>query len=257
MPRIVDLSVAIENDVPSDPPVYLPKVEYLTHKDTLPTWAKRYKDLDPAELPNGEASAIERVNLITHNGTHVDAPWHYASTMTDGKRSATIDEMPLDWFFRPAIKLDFRHFASGYVVQPPDIERELSRIGYSLQPYDIVMVNTCAGARYGQEDYIYSGCGMGRDATLYLTSRGIKVTGTDAWSWDAPYKFMAERFEKDRNAKKIWEGHKAGREIAYCHIEKLHALEQLPSHGFRVACFPVKIRAASAGWTRAVAIFDQ
>ena len=26
--------------------------------------------------------------------------------------------------------------------------------------------------------------------------------------------------------------------------------------GFTISCFPMKIRAASAGWTRAVAIFD-
>jgi len=38
--------------------------------------------------------------------------------------------------------------------------------------------------------------------------------------------------------------------------EKLHHLEALPDHGFIVVCFPVKIRAGSAGWTRAVAIID-
>jgi hypothetical protein len=30
----------------------------------------------------------------------------------------------------------------------------------------------------------------------------------------------------------------------------------LPAKGFMVSCFPVKIKAASAGWTRAVAILD-
>ena len=53
----------------------------------------------------------------------------------------------------------------------------------------------------------------------------------------------------------IWEGHKAGREISIG-MEKLHNLEALPDHGFTVACFPVKITAASAGWTRCVAIVD-
>jgi kynurenine formamidase len=97
---------------------------------------------------------------------------------------------------------------------------------------------------------------MGREATLYLTSRGVKVAGTDAWGWDVPYKFMAARYERDRDASIIWEGHKAGRESEYCHIEKLHNLEALPSRGFEVACFPVKIAGGSAGWTRAVAIFE-
>jgi len=41
-----------------------------------------------------------------------------------------------------------------------------------------------------------------------------------------------------------------------CHLEKLHNLEALPASGFYISCFPVKVRGASAGWTRAVAIFD-
>ena len=37
---------------------------------------------------------------------------------------------------------------------------------------------------------------------------------------------------------------------------ELHNLESLPGDGFTVCCFPAKIRGASAGWTRAVAIFN-
>jgi kynurenine formamidase len=44
--------------------------------------------------------------------------------------------------------------------------------------------------------------------------------------------------------------------MSYCHLEKLHNLEVLPPSGFTIACFPFKIRGASAGFTRAVAIFD-
>ncbi|MFM9032709.1 MAG: cyclase family protein, partial [Mycobacterium sp.] len=78
---------------------------------------------------------------------------------------------------------------------------------------------------------------------------------TDAWSWDAPFSYTAQRYAKSHDASIIWEGHRAGRTIGYCHIEKLHNLESLPANGFEVACFPVKVHAASAGWTRAVAIF--
>jgi kynurenine formamidase len=137
-----------------------------------------------------------------------------------------------------------------------DVEAELKRIGHTLSPLEIVLVNTAAGARYGQPDYVSSGCGMGREATLYLTSRGIKVAGTDGWSWDAPFVHTAKRYAQTGNSALIWEGHKAGREIGYAHIEKLHNLEPLPDSGFLVSCFPVKIRAASAGWSRVVAIFE-
>jgi len=155
------------------------------------------------------------------------------------------------------VKLDFRHFADGYVVTAADVEAELARIGHKLKPLEIVVVNTRAGSRYGNNDFVATGCGMGYDATMYLLERGVRLTGTDAWSWDAPFVHTAEKYKQSKDASLIWEGHKAGRDIGYCHLEKLHNLEAVPADGFTVACFPMKIRGASAGWTRAVAILEQ
>jgi len=176
--------------------------------------------------------------------------------MNNGERSSTIDEIPLDWCLQDGVKLDFRDREDGYVITANDVKTELQRIGYALQPLNIVVVNTAAGKRYGHADYVSAGCGMGRDATLYLLERGIRVTGTDGWSWDAPFVHTREKYLATGDASVIWEGHKAGREIGYCHLEKLHNLEVLPDYGFMISCFPHKIRAASAGWTRAVAIIN-
>jgi kynurenine formamidase len=253
---IIDISVPLESGIASDPPGYEPHIAYVDHKASAPAVCAFFPGLTPADLPDGEGWAIERIDLSTHNGTHLDAPYHFASTMDGGKRALRIDEVPLEWCFQPGVKLDFRRFPDGYVATAADVEAELKRIGHELRPLDIVVVNTSAGARYGAPDYVPRGCGVGREATLYLTSRGVKITGTDAWSWDAPFVHTARRYALTNNAKLIWEGHRAGREIGYCHIEKLHNLEALPAHGFSIACFPVKIKAASAGWTRAVAIME-
>ncbi|MEO0031561.1 MAG: hypothetical protein RIS94_1319 [Pseudomonadota bacterium] len=254
--RIVDLSVYLENDVLSDPPVYRPRISYVDHHSSVAELQSFFPGLAPHDLPDGEAWALEKVELITHNGTHLDAPYHFASTMDGGHRAITIDEVPLDWCFQPGVKLDFRHFPDGHVVSAQDVEDELARIGHTLSPLEIVVVNTAAGARYGHDNYVNAGCGMGLEATMYLLERGVRLTGTDGWSWDAPFSHTRERYLETGDATLIWEGHKAGRQIGYCHLEKLHNLEALPSSGFTIACFPVKIRAASAGWTRAVAIFD-
>lgn len=252
--RYVDLSIHIEMGVPSDPEELKPRIEYFAHKETIPHFLSVFPGLTEAELPNGEAWASEFVHLSTHSGTHMDAPWHFASTMNGGERARTIDEIPLDWCMRPGVKLDFRDRPNGYVIQPSDIEAELARSGAVLEPLTIVLVNTAAGVRYGQPDYQDSGVGMGRAATLHLLERGVKIVGTDAWSWDAPFSFTRERYTRDKDPSIIWEGHKAGLEREYFQIEKLHNLEAIDAHGFTVACFPVKIRAASAGWTRVVAI---
>jgi len=255
--RLIDLSIAIENEVISDPAPFNPKVEYFDHAMTADQMAGFFPGLTRDDLPDGEGWAVERVELITHNGTHLDAPYHFASTMNRGERAITIDEVPLDWCMGPGVKLDFRHFDDGYVATAADVEAELARIGHTLAPMEIVVVNTAAGAAYGSDAYVDSGCGMGREATLYLLERGVRVTGTDAWSWDAPFSRTAEKWDESRDPGLIWEGHKAGREIGYCHLEKLHNLEALPPDGFQIICLPVKIKGASAGWTRAVAVIEE
>ncbi len=98
---------------------------------------------------------------------------------------------------------------------------------------------------------------MGREATLWLTERGVHVVGTDAWSWDRPLPLIAKEYEESHDASIIWEGHFAGIEKGYCHIEKLTNLKTLPSTGFTFFCFPVKVKGASAGWIRAVALVDE
>lgn len=255
--KFIDLSIYLETEVISDPPGMQPEITYIDHQAGIASMVASFPGLTAEELPDAEGWAVERVKLSTHNGTHLDAPYHFASTMNGGERAITIDEVPLEWCFNDGVKLDFRDKPSGYVVTAEDVEAELNRINYELKPLDIVVVNTAAGKRYGHDDYVSYGCGMGHDATMYLLERGVRVTGIDGWSWDAPFEYTRERYEETGDASIIWEGHKAGREIGYCHIEKMHNLESLPSHGFMVSCFPHKIRGASAGWTRAVAIIEE
>ena len=254
--RFVDLSIYLENDVVSDPAPFGPKITYLDHEVSVPQMLQFFPGLEKQDLPDGAGWAVEKVELITHNGTHLDAPYHFHPTMNKGERAITIDEVPLEWCFQPGLKLDFRHFPDGYVATAQDVAKELQRINHELKPLEIVVVNTRAGSRYGHEDYVNAGCGMGYEATMYLLERGVRLAGTDAWSWDAPFVYTAEKYRETRDASLIWEGHKAGRDIGYCHLEKLHNLEALPAGGFTISCFPHKIRGASAVWTRAVAIFE-
>ncbi len=256
--RFVDLSIYLENDVISDPPFMRPKIEYKQHAETVTEARTFFPGVEADDFPGGGGfAAAEEVKLSTHNGTHLDAPWHFHPTMNGGERAITIDEVPLDWCFRPGIKLDFRHFEDGHVVTAAEVEAELDRIGVEVNPMDIVLINTAAGKALGDPNFVNTGCGMGYEATMYLLEKGVRVTGTDAWSWDAPFSYTAEKVKETGDKSLIWEGHKAGRDIGYCHLEKLHNLEVLPPSGFTVSCFPHKIRGASAGWTRAVAIFDE
>ena len=170
--RIVDLSIYLENDVISDPPGYQPKIEYVTHADSAEGVRGFFPGLALDDLPDGQGWAIEWVHAMTHNGTHLDAPYHFHTTMNRGERAITIDEVPLEWCFNPGVKLDFRGFEDGYVVTAADVAAELDRIGHTLKALDIVVVNTAAGAAYGREDYVATGCGMGpRGDALFAGTR--------------------------------------------------------------------------------------
>ena len=254
--RMLDLSVSLDNNPYTDPPPLLPKIDYMDHQQGWPEMAAMFPGLRKEDLPGNESWAAERLSITTHSGTHMDAPWHYASTTDGGKPAYGIDELPLEWCLKPGVKLDFRHLPDGYVVSVADVEAELRRIDHEIQPLEIVVINTRAGSLFGQPGYLDAGVGMGRDATLFLLEKGVRVVGTDAWSWDAPFKFTRERFAETGDASIVWEGHKAGRDIGYGQMEKLANLDQLPSSGFWISCFPYKIRHASAGFVRAVALLD-
>ncbi|MGF7159413.1 kynurenine formamidase [Rhodoligotrophos appendicifer] len=105
--RIVDLSIPLENDVPADPPFQRVRIDYEAHDTSAPKIASLFPGLKPEDLPDAQGWAVETVQISTHNGTHVDAPWHYHPTMDGGAPAITIDEVPLEWCFQSGVKLDF------------------------------------------------------------------------------------------------------------------------------------------------------
>ncbi len=255
--KIIDLSISIESDLPSDPPEMIPKVTYIDHSGGAAQMKAFFPGLEKDQLPEGLGWALEMVTLTTHSGTHLDAPYHYHPSMDNGKPALTIDEIPLDWCFRDGVVLDFSYLNDGEAITSDHIDQALDKIGYTLKPLDIVLIRTGADRYWGKPEYLVKGCGMTRESTLHLLDQGIRVTGIDAWSWDRPLPFLAKEFAQTKDPSVIWEAHFAGIEKGYCHMEKLANLDKIPkSHGFKVSCLPVKIKSASAAWVRAVAIVD-
>ena len=255
MTQFIDLSISIEPDLPSDPPMMIPKIYYVDHK----MGAEQMKDFFPGvtteDLPDGLGWAVEMISLTTHSGTHLDAPYHYHPTMDKGNPALTIDEISLEWCFSDGVLFDFRHKGDGERITVEDLKKELKRIAYTIKPLDIVLIQTGADEAWGTQEYLVKGAGMDKESTLFLTEQGVKVTGIDAWSWDRPLPFLAKEFQETGNPQVIWEAHFAGIELGYCHMEKMANLSAIGKpHGFKVCCFPVKIKGAGAGWVRPVAI---
>lgn len=249
--KIIDLSDTLANDT-VEPLNH--KIVYRSHEEGAQQAASLF-GLEVNDFPEGKAWTLEEIELCTHSGTHVDAPYHFWPE-SEGKPAKTIDEVPLEWCYGDGVVLDFSHRKAGDLITPEDIKASLEKINYNLKPLDLVFIRTDVWKKFGEPGYQNLHPGMSEEATLWLVEKGIKMMGIDAWGWDRPFNVMAEEYKGGVKGK-LWAAHYAGAKKEYCHIEKMTNLDKLPPFGFKAACFPVKIKKASAAWTRAVAILEE
>ncbi|HBK79491.1 MAG TPA: cyclase [Nitrospinae bacterium] len=245
--RIVDLSVPLMNF--SHEPQST-EIVYWDH-ELFGRQCCRNLGVDPADLPDGMGTSSETLKVGSHAGTHLDAPYHYGP-LSEGKPAKRIDEVPLEWCCGDGVVLDFHEKPAGYEIGVQDMKDALDKIDYSLKPMDIVCVRTDADKRYYKPDFFECFPGVSPEATIWLIEQGIKVTATDAWGWDVPYKFMKANYDAGK-PNSLWPSHFVAREREYLHVEKLANLDQLPGSGFKISLFPIKIEKASGAWIRAVA----
>ncbi len=250
--QIFDLSLPIEENVSDFLPLKILHQDHIQNASVM----ERIFGCEKTDLPQGMGWATDSVEMSTHSGTHVDAPWHYYPS-SENKPARTIDQIPLEWFFHDGVVLDMRYKERGSIITVDDIGRTLDKMNYKIKPWDIVLIQTGADKLWGTGEYLAAGCGMGKESTHYLIDQGVRVMGTDAWGFDPPFVNTRENFKKTKNPDIIWAAHRVGIEKEYCHIEKLANLDKLPiPFGFKVACFPVKVDRGSAGWSRVVAIIE-
>lgn len=250
MPRstLIDLSAPIRSDPPEYPEPLRTEIAFEDHAqgaETIETLFGVDRDL----LRGGEGWTTETfLRFGTHNSTHVDAPWHYNSSVA-GEQAQTIDQLPLEWFYAPGVVVEATDRGDGEVLSVTDVQERLPR---GLEELDIVLVRTGRDEFYDQPDYIARGPGVSAEATRWLHEQGVRVMGIDAWGWDEPLHLQAERAKAEGRQGIFWAAHQV--DLAYSQIERLFNLGSLPDQGFMVACFPLRIEGASAAPARVVAI---
>jgi kynurenine formamidase len=249
--RFVDLSAPIEQSPPELPELLRTDITFVGHEEGAQT-IETMLGVPRRLLRDGEGWAVEEFTRFgTHNSTHVDAPWHYNSTI-GGERAQTIDELPLEWFHAPGVVLDMTDKADGEQMTAADAEAALEAAGHDLQPLDIVLVRTGRDEFYQEPDYMARGPGVTAEATRWLFDRGVRVMGIDAWGWDAPLHLQAQEARERDEPGIFWAAHQA--ELPYSQIERLFNLGALPPTGFTVSCFPLKLVGGSAAPARVVGI---
>lgn len=175
----------------------------------------------------------ERVDMMTHTGTHVDVLFHM---FTDG---ATVEQIPLEHFMGEVVCLDLRGLAPGSAIGRADLEP----LAGSLSNDDIVLLNTGWGEKRAlSPDYLNSWLYLDGSGGEYLVSRGVKAVGTDGLSvggWGDP--------SKGRPAHAAVLG--AGKFV----IEDMYVPAELMDGKKPMFCaFPILLRGCAGAWARAV-----
>ena len=253
--KIVDLTKPIRYNK-DDPWFMRVKIKHKPHRKAR--WLLRILGLPFKLFPKDfEGWADDTINKMgVHSTTHIDAPWHYSPT-TDGKKSKTIDEVPLEWCYGEGLVVDMTHKEDFDAITVEDIQTFLKDHELTLKPNMIVLIKTGRDKFNGTPNFHKVGTGMSAAATEWLIDQGIKVMGIDSWGWDLPLPYMIKKAKEMGDPEYFWEAHLVGKRKEYCHIEQLVNLDSLPLSGFKIAVFPLKIVGASAAPARVVALMNE
>ena len=265
--KIIDLSLPIDEKAFE---VHKVRIERITHKAGVEKFNRlimgktllgkiKYilgqRIVKKEQLPDEEFLSLEIVHAPVHIGTHLDYSFHYGSK-SENRASKTADEIPLEYCYQNGVKLDLRHKNPNEIIKADDLAVALKKINYQLMPLDIVLIHTAADKLYGSAKYFSDYPGVDVSAIDYLLDKGVKIFGVDTMGIDRPYKFMLKDFLESKDPKTFYPAHFYGRKKEFIHIERLANLEKLPNFGFKIVCFPIRIKNTGAAWARVVALLD-
>lgn len=203
--------------------------------NNVPQWAKfRPTSLTVPHLTATESANVERLELMTHTGTHIDAPFHFFS------EAEAVDALPLSHFHGPCVALDLRDKAPGSGIAAGDLKPHSGKIKDGF----IVLMKTGWGDKRGLTKEFLTAwpylTGEGAEYLVSLGIHGIGIEGLSIGGFNDP--------EKETAAHKVLLGAKK------LIIEDMRIPEALLDGKVRhFSAFPVLIEKASGAWTRAVA----
>lgn len=254
--KVIDLSKAIEYNA-NDPRFMRVKIKHKRH--WMARWIIRALGLPfnlmPKDFVGWADDTITRLGV--HSTTHIDAPWHYGPRSGEPGNETdalTVEHIPLDKCIGNGVVIDMTHKKDGDVITVADIKTDLAKSGANVSKDTIVLIRTGRDTLQGTKEYWKRGTGMGADATEWLIEQGSTIMGIDQWGWDLPFHHQIKLAKASNRDDLFWEGHRIGQRKPYWQMEQLANLAALPSHGFKVCVFPLKIVGASAAPARVVAL---
>lgn len=178
--------------------------------------------------------------ISEHAGTHSDGVWEYNP---DG---ATIDNMPLDYFWGSAICIDVSHIRYPNYFEPSDLEQAVKKSGQEIKSGDIILLYTGHHDRnFGTDMFQAEYSGLSYEGAKWLAEQGVVNIGVDAPAVD---------LTPDDND---FSAHLVCGEYHITNTENLLNLDKIVNKRFLYMGLPLKIRDGSGSPIRAVALLEE
>jgi arylformamidase len=117
---------------------------------------------------------VTEMTLVTHMGTHLDAPSHF---IPDG---ATIERLPISTLLGPAVCVPV-HNAPNEPVSRDQLEAAC----HQARAGDALLIRTGWDDRYGSDDYLDHPY-LSDEAARWIVERGFRLVGVDTPTPDLP-----------------------------------------------------------------------
>jgi len=191
--HLIDLGQTIEVGAPRFEPVQTPYVLV-----GAPSWQGSIRRRRQVGATNDAGANLDRIEMTTHVGTHIDALGHFTSgarmyggldaneVVSDfGLLKLGIEQAPpivSRGLLVDVSALDGGEFLeSGRAIGPDDIKRCLAANDLTIRAGDILLINTGWGRFFMTDNarYIDGEPGINLEAAHWLTGQGVTAIGTD------------------------------------------------------------------------------
>lgn len=181
------------------------------------------------------------LQISTHTGTHVDAPYHFI------KNGVTIDELPLEKLVGKAVLIDLRKVVSPRKGISADQAKE--SVGRKdIKDKIVILHSGWLKEKWGMSEMYLENPFILQEAANWLVSKEIRSVGLD-FSLDNPDQGnlpMEKRFPI----------HRTFLEHGIPHIENLCNLELITRDEFFFVALPLKLYKSNGAPAGAIAIID-
>lgn len=181
----------------------------------------------------------------THAGTHIDPPYHFLPD------HLTIDDLPLERFFRRGIKLDLSHLGEpGSEITSNELEKASQIVKEPFKGKIVLLHTGWSKKMYHLSSYYGDNPHLTLDGCDWLVHHKVNIVGLDT---PPPQKKVGQEHSWKKTSADIHLSLLKGDVLI---AENLVNLDLLPISGFHIAAFPIKLYRGDGAPARVVAICD-